>query len=195
VRIYTYVIVNDAGSAPNYEDPFVTLAVCKPKVRLGAAIGDLVVAFTGKPLGPEPHGVRWAGIVAEKLTFAEYWRDERFQVKKPGESTTPDNIYRPTRSGLVQVRNTTHGAGNVRRDLGGEYVLVFDPAWYFGDAEIVLPARFGIRMTSRRGHRVFDLPPARSRKIIEWLDREAPSRAPTAAADKPRRHCRAKRSC
>lgn len=173
-----------------------TLAVCKPRIRQGAEVGDLVLAFTGKTLGPEPHAVRWAGIVAEKLTFAEYWRDERFEGKKPRRSETPDNIYKPTRRGLVQVPNTTHGAGNVRRDLGGEHVLVFERAWYFGEARAILPARFGLRMMSRsrRGHRVVDLTAARSRALIAWLDREAPEwEAPDAA--KPARRCRSKTTC
>jgi hypothetical protein len=185
VRVFTYVIVGDAGSAPSYDDPFVTLAVCKPKIRIAAEVGDMVLAFTGKTLSPEPHAVRWAGVVTEKLTFAEYWRDERFAGKKPNESDTPDNIYRPTRAGLVQVRNTTHGPGNVQRDLGGEYVLVFEPAWYFGEARAILPARFGLRMTAgaRRGHRVVDLTAARAGKLIDWLEREAPDWEPPP--DKP----------
>lgn len=178
MRVFTYVIVNDDGSAPNYDPPFVTLAVCKPQIRRGAEVGDIVLAFTGKQLGPEPHAVRWAGIVAEKLTFAAYWRDGRFQPKKPRQSSTPDNIYKPSRGGLVQAPNSTHDADNVQRDVSGEYVLVFDPAWFFGDAISFLPANLGIRMDSRRGHRIFELAPPRTTQLIQWLEREAPGRRP-----------------
>ena len=58
VRAFTYVIVFDAGSAPNYDPPMTTLAICKPRIRLTADVGDLVLAFTGSRLGPEAHGVR-----------------------------------------------------------------------------------------------------------------------------------------
>ncbi|MBK7522567.1 MAG: hypothetical protein IPI75_21070 [Gammaproteobacteria bacterium] len=39
MRVHTYVIAVDAGSAPNYDPPFVTLAVCKPRIRRKAEIG------------------------------------------------------------------------------------------------------------------------------------------------------------
>lgn len=182
MRVYTYVIVVDRGSAPNYDAPFVTLAVCKPRIRRSARVGDLVLAFTGKSLGPEPHAVRWAGVVSEKLSFAEYWRDERFQGKKPGQSAAPDNIYRPGPGGLVQVPNSTHDQSNVARDLVGEDVLIFDRAWRFDGVVALLPRELGLRMDSRRGHRVFDLSPAQAKRLLSWLDREAPPWKPPVLA-------------
>src|SRR4051812_614357 len=95
VRVWRYVIRNDDGSAPNYDPPFGTLAICKPKIRKGANPGDLVLAFAGRELGRDPHRVVWAGRVIEKLTLEEYWADVRFQCKKPNASHVPDNIYRP----------------------------------------------------------------------------------------------------
>jgi hypothetical protein len=59
----------------------------------------------GKSLGSNPHAVRWAGVVVEKLTFEDYWSDRRFKVKRPDFSSTPDNIYRPAASGFEQVKN------------------------------------------------------------------------------------------
>src|SRR6266481_3668348 len=100
MRVHTYVIATDAGSAPNYGPPFVTLAVCKPRIRRKAAIGDLVLAFAGRQVNPsEPHSVVWAGIVAEKMSFADYWSDRRFAGKKPGRSRLSDNFYRPVDGG------------------------------------------------------------------------------------------------
>jgi hypothetical protein len=57
MNVFTYVIANDRGSEPNYDPPATTLAICKPKIRLAAQIGDLVIAFTGSKLSPEPHSV------------------------------------------------------------------------------------------------------------------------------------------
>jgi hypothetical protein len=91
VRVYTYVIVNDAGSAPSFERPMASLAVCKPRIRIAAEVGDLVLAFAGKTLGPEPHAVRWAGVVAETLTFAEYWRRSR-RARRPRPPAPIDEL-------------------------------------------------------------------------------------------------------
>jgi len=135
-----------------------TLAICKPKIRLAAHVGDLVVAFTGSKLSAEPHAVCWAGIVSEKLTFAEYWDDERFATKKPGRSETPDNIYRSRGGRIEQEPNSSHTLRHADRDIGGGYVLAFDPCWYFGAVGPVLPASFGLRMIrGRRGHGRVDL--------------------------------------
>jgi Nucleotide modification associated domain 2 len=106
VRVFSYVMVVDDGGAPNFEAPFTTLAVCKPRIRLSAQPGDLVIGFSGQPLSSEPNAVRWAGIVCERLPFADYWNDARFENKKPGIAGMPDNFYQPVRSELVQVENS-----------------------------------------------------------------------------------------
>ena len=171
MRIHRYVIRKDAGSAPNYEPPAVTLAVCKPRVRKKATVGDLVVAFAGKTLNAhEPHTVVWAGLVSEKFTFADYWRDPRFEAKKPAGSKNPDNFYMPCGEGLLQVENPVHGPDQMNRDTRGEYVLVFSTAWRFGGSGPILPVDFGLRITGgRRGERVSDPSPREAERILEWL--------------------------
>jgi hypothetical protein len=172
MRVFTYVQVYDGGSAPNYDPPAFTLAVCKPRIRMTARPGDLILAFSGRRLGLDPHGVRWAGVVAEKLTFAEYWDDKRFAGKKPDVSASPDNIYRPTADGLVQVPNVTHGPDATKTDADGQYVLVFDTSWRFGDMAPVIPQQFGLRMaTGRRGHRVADLSAGDWTALRDWLSK------------------------
>ncbi|WP_301408840.1 hypothetical protein [Pseudomonas aeruginosa] len=102
MRIHTYVIATDAGSAPNYDPPAVTLAVCKPRIRKKAKAGDLVLAFAGSKVNPiSGHSVVWAGIVSEVLTFTEYWNDRRFVSKKPERTVVPDNFYKPIGNGLL----------------------------------------------------------------------------------------------
>lgn len=50
-----------------------------------------MLAFAGKQVNPfEPHSVVWAGIVSEKMSFADYWNDRRFAGKKPDRSKYPD---------------------------------------------------------------------------------------------------------
>jgi hypothetical protein len=174
MKVYSYVIVVDDGGAPNFEGPFTTLAICKPKIRLKAEPGDLVLAFTGRSLCSEPDAVRWAGVVAERLAFEDYWNDARFANKKPGAAKTkPDNIYYPQGLKMLQIENEKHGPKNARTDLSGRYVLVFGPYWKlnYRSREAILPGKFGLRIVGQRqGHRVTTISPERWRELKKWLN-------------------------
>lgn len=178
MNVWTYVITVDAGAAPNFDLGLTTLTVCKPRIRRSAKPGDLVLAFNSAKLNPdEPHSVRWAGVVTERLPLKDYWEDRRFEGKKPGRSLSPDNIYRPTRSGrLTQVKNATHSPKDISRDVSGDNALVLSPSWYFGAEVAVLPASFNLRMVGgRRGHRRFDIDERTWRKVKDWLTIRAPT--------------------
>ena len=185
MRVHTYVIATDAGSAPNYDPPFVTLAVCKPVIRRKASIGDLVLAFAGKPVNPyEPHAVVWAGVVTERMTFSDYWSDPRFAGKKPDRCPRPDNFYRPTPDGgLLWVDNRVHGPEATTHDTGGIYVLAFNPSWRFGANGPVLPESFGLRMTNgRRGQHVTDLSGPEWQHLEAWLDGQSELETSTSSS-------------
>jgi len=172
VRVHTYVIATDAGSAPNYDRPFVTLAVCKPRIRRKAEIGELVLAFAGKQVNStEPHSVVWAGVVTEKISFAEYWNDRRFASKKPDKSEHPDNFYRPVEGGLLWVQNSVHEPEAANHDTSGKFVLGFSPSWRFGAHGPLMPSEFGLRMmVGRRGERVSLLSEQEWKRLRAWLD-------------------------
>lgn len=173
MRVHTYVITTDAGSAPNYDPPCVTLAVCKPRIRRKAQVGDLVLAFAGSTVNPhEPHAVVWAGIVSEILPIADYWNDRRFTVKKPGRTKVPDNFYKPLPGGgFVWQPNPIHGPEALGHDTGGQSVLIFKPAWRFGAMGPILPEHFGLRMTGgRRGERLVDLTERDWQRLSAWLN-------------------------
>ncbi len=173
MKIWTYVITHDEGRAPNYERPATTLAICKPRIRAKAAIGEIVLAFSGAGINPhEPHSVCWAGVVSEVLTFAEYWNDPRFQRKKRAHSETPDNVYKPGRNGIpVPDKDDVHDHTNAVVDIGGTNVLVFKRWWHSEYPASVLPARFGLRIIGgRRGHRREELSQALFQELIQWLD-------------------------
>jgi hypothetical protein len=172
VRVHTYVIATDAGSAPNYDRPFATLAVCKPRTRRKAEIGELVLAFAGKDVNPtEPHSVVRAGVVSEKMSFAEYWNDRRFAGKKPDKSEHPDNFYRPVAGGLLWVQNEVHGPEATNHDTRGKFVLGFFPSWRFGAHGPLMPSDFDLRMVGgRRGERVAELTEPEWKRLKQWLD-------------------------
>jgi hypothetical protein len=189
MKVFSYVIQYDAGSAPNYDSPATTLAICKPRIRRSAQARDLVIAFQGSALGPEPHGVRWAGVVSEKLFFDEYWNDRRYQVKKPDRTRLSDNIYRPVGADFVQVENEVHDLENATTDLGGKFVLVFEQSWRFGPTAPILPEEFGLRMVgSRRNHRVKEIEDSEWIQLRAWLDR---NKTATELLDANGRACRA----
>ncbi len=173
MKLYRYVIVYDVGSAPNYDPPCATLAICKPAIRRTASPGDVVLAFTGSTLGTAPHAVRWAGVVAESMTFAAYWADHRFEAKKPHATPTPDNIYKPDMHGvLVQERNPVHDQRNIARDVGGRNVLAFDQWWHFPHQSPELPDEFEeFRIHNpRQGHRVSEIDGPKWAALSRWLD-------------------------
>jgi len=187
VRVHTYVITTDVGSAPNYDPPFVSLAVCKPRIRRKAVVGELVLAFAGRPVNPvAPHTVVWAGIVTATMTFADYWQDRRFAGKKPDRSARPDNFYRPVDGGLVWVDNPTHGPEAAQTDTGGLYVLVFDPAWRFGAHGPMIPEEFGLRMIgARRGEHLVDLSAKGWHRLEAWLNAQSQISGPPTGPKKP----------
>jgi hypothetical protein len=186
--IHTYVIRIDAGSAPNYAPPMVTLAICKPRIRKRADVGDAVVAFAGKDVNPvDPHAVVWAGVVAKKIPFAEYWFDSRFRDKRPDRSDLSDNIYCPSSGGLHWVPNKVHGPEHSDRDLGGSFVLAFNPAWHFGGNGPNVPAHFGLRITGgRRGERRVEQTEAAWLRLLSWLKENAPSHSPRISSERCR---------
>ncbi|MGQ0560199.1 MAG: hypothetical protein ACT4OE_11590 [Sphingosinicella sp.] len=163
----------DLGSAPNFEPPTATLAICKPRLRRSAIEGDAIISFNGAHLSSEPHSIRWAGVVSEVLTFEQYWDDGRFEAKKPSHSSVPDNIYQPVDGILKQVANSIHGPDNIITDLDGRNVLIFDRAWYFGELEPGLPEHFGLWMVgNRRTEPCHLMTDSEWDEIRRWLDRQ-----------------------
>ncbi len=192
MRVHTYVIATDAGSAPNYDPPAVTLAVCKPRIRKKANVGELVLAFAGSAVNPiSGHSVVWAGIVSEVLTFTEYWNDRRFASKKPDRTDVPDNFYKPTgNGGFAWQPNHVHEPEAQDRDTGGLNVLVFDHAWRFGAFGPLLPEDFGLRMIGgRRGERVADLTDSVWQRLEIWLNAQPQIIIEAASDRKSSRSC------
>jgi Nucleotide modification associated domain 2 len=179
--VWAYVFTHDRGVAPNFEPPETTLTLCKPRIRKRAKRGDLVLAFNGATLSCERHSVRWAGVVSEVIPFKDYWRDPRFDGKRPGRprgpEQKPDNIYRPTdEGGFERVENDAHAPASIRRDLGGVNALILKPSWYFGGTNPILPADFNLRIVGGRiGERRKPIDEPTWRRLVQWLDKNRPN--------------------
>ena len=154
-NLFSYVVRYDSGFAPNPFHGYCTLATCKPWIRERAAVGDWVVG-TGSAGAPVRRGgyLVYAMKVTAVLSTRCYWRDPRFEAKKPDMyhswvSASGDNIYEPLGPSQWRQLNSYHsqadGSPNlrhVRRDTNVERVLVSEDYVYFGGQGPKLPERF-----------------------------------------------------
>lgn len=148
-RLFSYKMTHDTGFAPN---PFwgeLTLATCKPQIRLKKRKGDWIAGFTSGELCGDPVGgekLVFLMKVENKLSIAEYFLSPRYRDKIP-DSEHPlcvrragDNIYRPLPSGdFEQLENRYHDCGNKGDDLSGRNVLTSIEFVYFGREAITIP--------------------------------------------------------
>ena len=146
-KLYSYVLSHDAGAAPNPFWGHCTLAICKPKIRRRAKVGNWIVGIG--PAGKPTHGkLIYAMEVNETLPFKKYFRDRRFAEKKPqpdSDDWTPrsgDNIYRPLIGGRFKQLKGPHKPRNKAKDLRGENVLISKRFYYFGRKAVRIPKEF-----------------------------------------------------
>lgn len=183
---FSYKIEHDFGLAPNPFGAFCTLAVCKPKIRNNKhlKIGDWILGTGSKALGNLQHLI-YAIQVEEKLTFDQYWTDDRFQYKKPVINGSlvqmyGDNFYhKDPKTGEWIQENSAHslkgGLPNQKHidtDTGGEYVLISKTFYYFGDESFQIKEEFLKICSNGRGMKRSAIPNEVAEKFIEWLQDE-----------------------
>ena len=143
MKLLSYVIDRDFGFAPNPFHGYCTLATCKPKTRSVANVGDWILGIGGRNLKKGYKKLIFAMKVTEKLTFNEYWIDERFQDKKPLLNGSlmqayGDNIYFYNGSQWIQAdshhsyENGLVNEKNLNKDTSCQYVLISKYFYYFG---------------------------------------------------------------
>lgn len=160
ITVYSYIVTHDTGFAPNPFHGHLTLACCKPQIRLRAQVGDWVVGLSSGGLR-----VIYAMRVAERLSFTEYWSALRFRDKRPDRTSASaslrrgDNIYEPAGTGAFHQLPSAHshadGTENPEskaHDLGGRHVLVAGDFVYFGGGGPPLPPELAFLKVGR-GHR------------------------------------------
>lgn len=168
MRLYSYVVARDYGFAPNPFGGVCTLATCKPEIRQRAAVGDWVVGLTSVADRSKP-GFVYIMKVDEVLTYDAYWKDFRFQFKKPSrlgsvKQMFGDNIYHQFPQGVWHQADSHHsfedGAANPRNianDTQSHGVLVGHCFTYWGSSAIDVPQEFldynGHSIYLKRGYR------------------------------------------
>lgn len=156
-RLFSYKLTHDTGFAPNPFWGALTLATCKPRIRLSKREGDWIAGFTSQTLCGDSVGEEklvYLMEVTEKISFSDYFNSPRYRKKIPDLEKTQcvflagDNIYRPIASPkgfsdeFVQLKNPYHGEDQIDRDLSGKFVLVSDRFYYFGVNAISIPQDF-----------------------------------------------------
>ncbi|MEN5059040.1 hypothetical protein [Sphingobacterium kitahiroshimense] len=152
MSIYSYKITRDYGFAPNPFGEYCSLACCKPHIRKKAKIGDWIIG-TGSKANGLLHHVIFLMKVTEKVTFQEYWEDQRFSYKKPVlngslKQLHGDNIYYNINHEWYQM-DSHHSLydgkiniENLKQDLSGEYVLLSNHFLYLGKKAFKVPDKY-----------------------------------------------------
>lgn len=149
-RVFSYRLVRDYGFAPNPFHGICTLATCKPQIRKAARVGDIVVGCGSVGL-KRPEKLIFAMRVSEKLSFQQYWDDERFRIKQSDHYSSNsmaygDNIYHVIDGAWMQEdSHHSHADGrinraNLERDTSSDNVLVGDDFVYWGGNSAAIPA-------------------------------------------------------
>jgi hypothetical protein len=191
MRVFSYVVVSDSGFAPNPFHGTCTLASCKPQIRRSAKSGDVIVGMSSRCVR-----VVYAMRVGRVLDFDGYWSNAVGAAKKPVMSSTVrdrrgDNFYEPLPGGGFRQHPSLHtnedGTENqkhLRRDLGGEHVLVGDRFAYFGKDGPPLPSELAFLRTGRSHRCKFSEEQVLA--VADWFERlpqgvlRRPARWPSA---------------
>ncbi|GHT36380.1 hypothetical protein FACS189427_07870 [Planctomycetales bacterium] len=168
MRLYSYVITRDYGFAPNPFWGYCTLATCKPKIRKSAQVGDWIVGIGSGAKNSKMKGrLVYAMKVEQKITFDEYWKDTEFQNKKPVMNGSKrqnygDNIYHSVGKKFVQedshhsLANGSVNKFNLKKDIGGGFVLISKTYWYFGKESPLIPQKLQEIIVKGRSYRIFE---------------------------------------
>ncbi len=131
-RIYFYKLTADNGGAPCVQDGLLSLAICKPKIRMTAQPNDLIFGFAAKSLYSDNRLIYIARI-SKRVCYGEYYKDTKFTRR-------PDCIYQWRNDHFERRKNASYHEkeGDLTHDLGThpEYrratVLLSDDFRYFG---------------------------------------------------------------
>jgi hypothetical protein len=153
MKLHSYVVARDYGFAPNPFYGVCTLATCKPRIRSVAQIEDWVIGTGSKTRQRESYVV-YAMRVTDSMTFEQYWKDPRFQTKKPNlrgskKQAFGDNIYSKGANGRWCQADSHHSfadgrpnPANLKSDTSANRVLISDDFAYWGGSGPKLPRRF-----------------------------------------------------
>src|SRR4030042_6302001 len=160
MRLWSYVIVRDRGLAPNPFWGYCTLALCTPNHQgINADIGDWILGHRDSLTGNK---LILLMKVDEKKTFDEYYRDPKYEKKKPVINGTwrqrvGDNMYYLNNKGqYCQHKTEHHNTLEARKkDLKYAYykkmVFISKQFFYFGGEMILIPKKYKNLIRKKQG--------------------------------------------
>lgn len=165
-NMFSYVLRWNTGFAPNITGGYCTLVCSKPKIRKKARIGDWVIGTLSKSSGPDK--LVYVMRVNEALSFDEYFRDKRFENKKPTLDPKGDNIYYKENERYIQLKNDNHPKKHLQLDTSVDRVLISSLFWYFGNKSPKIPNEFRSLMKSGSEHKR-EKNPILMKNFVSWL--------------------------
>lgn len=149
---YSYIVKRDYGFAPNPFHGFITLATCKPTIRKGAQVGDIIMGFSSKDSGNK---LIFILKVSAKISFDDYWNNPAYRCKRPVMNGSlvmqyGDNIYHHDKDGNWIQEDSHHSyiygvinKDNLKRDTGTTDRVLFGTDFiYLGKSMIAVPNEY-----------------------------------------------------
>lgn len=178
MNFFSYKLDHDLGLAPNPFWGYCTLAVCKPTIRANKnlEIGDWIIGTGSKGMN-RLHYLIYAMKVTERLTLDEYWRDDRFQIKKPIMNGSLVQIYGDNfchkESGDWVQEASAHSFldrdKHIDNDTSGENVLISDYYFYLGNTAKLIPDHL-IEICNEGRNMKYNIDQALGNKFIAWVE-------------------------
>jgi hypothetical protein len=111
-RIYYYKLTHDGGAAPCIQKGMLSLAICKPMIRSGAEIDDIIFGVTANSLDSQNRLI-YAAHITKKLMKGEYYDGDKFTSRN-------DCIYEFRKGRYVRRKNAKFhdNPGDLRHDTG-----------------------------------------------------------------------------
>jgi len=139
--IYSYLLVTDNGSAPCVQQNILSLAICKPRIRKSAKVGDYIIAFSSKSMKISQNAkIIYIAKITNKLKLNKYY---------PEYKNRKDCIYD---NNLTLIKNNYHNNCNIEKDINGKYVLISNEFIYFGNNFINVPQKIKNMIPKYQGH-------------------------------------------
>ena len=156
MKLYSYVVRNDIGVAPNPFWDYCTIAICTPNhMGIQAKKGDWIIGTSPISTGSK---LIYAMEVSEILPFEDYYSDVRFEKKKPHvngswQERCGDNMYFKDQQGNWLRHLTNHHCSpeNFTQDLKNPYVFIAEYFYYFGEKAIKFPDEYKELIWTRQG--------------------------------------------
>ncbi|WP_386687138.1 hypothetical protein [Lonepinella sp. MS14437] len=159
---YTYKVAYDHGTAPNPDQYYCSLAICKPVIRRTAKVGDLIVGFDTRE---NSNRIVYIMIVDEVISWHDYIirceTDPLLKNKIPRYENdyNGDCIWKIESFGISHQplkSRSGHGINCYHTDVEkGKNVLLGKKFMYFGNGENIdlrIPEKFH-RIIPNRGHK------------------------------------------